>query len=145
MGNISLQSCDPTGTICVGDNVLSISGPGLGISISAPSCEQSISVGPDATTVTNICPGSISTATIGISTGGASGDFIEDYQMGSAAEINCKIKSAMMGIHTASPPNWTVEEMVRRSTTNNPCMFMGHKITPEYLKALGQKLISSNP
>lgn len=70
MGNVSLQACDPTGTICIGSDSLSISGPGLGITISAPSCIESVSVGSDATTFTTVCPGVTHTLTIsGVSSG----------------------------------------------------------------------------
>ena len=84
MGNVALQSCDPTGTVCFGGDGFSISGPGIGITISAPTCDQSISVGPTATTVTNVCPGSISTATIGISAGDIS---VDSYNIGTSSEM----------------------------------------------------------
>jgi len=137
MGNVSLQSCDPTGTICIGSDSLSISGPGLGITISAPSCVESVSVGPDATTFTTVCPGSTTTLTVsGVSAGGSS---VNTSNIGAITEmIELKRNAALLGVHTATPPTWTAEKVIRRSTTNNPCMLMGHKITPEYLKRIGE-------
>jgi hypothetical protein len=141
MGNVGIQACDPTGTLCFGGDGFSISGPGIGITYNLPGCSQSISVGPTATTVTNVCPGSISTATIGISAGDSS---VNTSNIGASTKllsteiIELKRKNALLGVHTATPPTWTVEEIIRRSTTSNPCMLMGHKITPEYLKKIGE-------
>ena len=138
MGNVGVQACDPTGTVCFGGDGFSISGPGIGITYNLPGCSQSISVGPTATTVTNVCPGSISTATIGISAGDSSVNTSNISNIGtlSSGMIELKRKAAQLGVHTATPPTWTAEEVIRRSTTDNPCMLMGHKITPEYLEKI---------
>lgn len=68
--NITLQVCDPSGTICAGDGILSFTGFGLSIGFDISGCSESISVGPDATTFTTVCPGIVSTTIIsGVNSG----------------------------------------------------------------------------
>lgn len=59
---MTLLVYDPTGTVCAGDGMLSFSGFGLSVGFDISGCTQSVSVGPDATTFTTICPGSVTTA-----------------------------------------------------------------------------------
>lgn len=43
--NVSLQVCDPTGTVCVGDGLLSFTGFGLSVGFDISGCSDSVSVG----------------------------------------------------------------------------------------------------
>lgn len=128
MGNsVSFQVCDPSGTICAGDGILSFSGFGLSVGFDISGCTESVSVGPDVTTFTTVCPGIISTATI---SGVNSGDVfspVSDLKSGIDFNIPQISDGSNMGI----------------STTNHiqglPSMFMGIPMS-EYQRQLGESL-----
>ena len=127
MGNVvSLQVCDPTGTVCVGDGVLNITGFGLSVGFDISGCSESVSVGPDATTFTTVCPGVVSTAII---SGVNSGDEMISTNLNAGFEFNHSHLNHRlnMGVSTTS------------SVQGLPSMFMGMPIE-EYQKQLGESL-----
>lgn len=128
MGNtITLQVCDPTGTICAGDGILSFTGFGLSVGFDISGCSESVSVGSDATTFTTVCPGVVSTAIIsGINSGD---DMFSTTNLNYGFEFNQSQISndSNMGVSTISP------------IQGLPSMFMSIPIT-EYQRQLGENL-----
>ena len=126
--NMTLQVCDPTGTVCIGDGILSITGFGLSVGFDISGCTESISVGPDGTAVlTTVCPGVVSTAIIsGVNSGD---DMFSDPDLNSGFEFNQSQISngSNMGVSTTSP------------IPGLPSMFMGIPIK-EYQRQLGESL-----
>ena len=80
--NMTLQVCDPTGTICVGDGILNITGFGLSVGFDITGCSNSISVGPDVTTFTTVCPGVVTTAIV------SGDDMFSKINLNSSFELN---------------------------------------------------------
>ena len=127
MGNsVTLQVCDPSGTVCVGDGILSFTGFGLSIGFDITGCSNSISVGPDATTFTTVCPGVKTTAIV---SGVNSGD-----DMFSATNLNSGFEFNQSQISNSS--NMGVSTMPIQGL---PSMFMGIPIE-EYQRQLGESL-----
>ena len=128
MGNsVSLQVCDPSGTVCVGDGMLSFSGFGLSVGFDITGCTESVSVGPDVTTFTTVCPGSVTTAIMsGVNSGD---DMYSDTDLNSGFEFNQSQISngSNLGVSTTS--------LIPGLTS----MFMGIPIA-EYQRQLGESL-----
>lgn len=128
MGNsVSLQVCDPSGTVCAGDGILSFNGFGLSVGFDITGCTESISVGPDATTFTTVCPGSVTTAIMsGVNSGD---DMFSATDLNSGFEFNQSQISngSNLGVSTTSP------------IPGLPSMFMGIPIE-EYQRQLGESL-----
>lgn len=126
--NMTLQVCDPTGSVCAGDGILSFTGFGLSVGFDITGCSNSISVGPDATTFTTVCPGVITTAIV---SGVNSGDemFSTTTNLNSGFEFNQSQISngSNLGVSTTSP------------IPGLPSMFMGIPIE-EYQRQLGESL-----
>ena len=128
--NMTLQVCDPTGTVCVGDGMLTFTGFGLSVGFDITGCTESISVGPDATTFTTVCPGVTTTAII---SGVNSGD--DMCEVTTTTDLNCGFEfnqsqisnGSNMGVSTTSP------------IPGLPSMFMGIPIE-EYQRQLGENL-----
>ena len=128
MGNsVSLQVCDPSGTICAGDGILSFNGFGLSVGFDITGCTESVSVGPDATTFTTVCPGSVTTA---IMSGVNSGD-----DMFSATDLNSGFEFNQSQISNGS----NLGVSTTSSIPGLPSMFMGIPIE-EYQRQLGESL-----
>lgn len=128
MGNsVTLQVCDPSGTVCAGDGMLSFTGFGLSVGFDITGCSNSISVGPDATTFTTVCPGVVTTA---IMSGVNSGDdmfYATDLNSGFEFNQSQISNGSNLGVSTTSP------------VPGLPSMFMGIPIE-EYQKQLGESL-----
>ena len=125
--NMTLQVCDPTGTVCAGDGMLSFTGFGLSVGFDITGCSKSISVGPDATTFTTVCPGVETTAIVsGVNSGD---DMFSATDLNSGFEFNQSQISngSNMGVSTTSP------------IQGLPSMFMGIPIE-EYQRQLGENL-----
>ena len=124
--NVSLQVCDPTGTVCAGDGILSFTGFGLSVGFDITGCTESVSVGPSATTFTTVCPGVITTAIMsGVNSGD---DMFSATDLNSGFEFNqSQISNGSMGVSTTS------------HIQGLPSMFMGIPIT-EYQRQLGESL-----
>lgn len=125
--NITLQVCDPTGTICAGDGTLSFNGFGLSVGFDINGCSDSVSVGPEATTFTTVCPGVVTTAVIsGVNSGD---DMFSDIDLNSGFEFNQSqiSNSSNIGVSTTKP------------IQGLPSMFMGIPIA-EYQKQLAENL-----
>ena len=128
MGNsVSLQVCDPSGTVCVGDGMLSFSGFGLSVGFDITGCTESVSVGPDVTTFTTVCPRSVTTA---IMSGVNSGD-----DMFSATDLNSGFEFNLSQISNGSNLGVSTTSLV----PGLPSIFMGIPIT-EYQRQLGESL-----
>ena len=128
MGNtVSLQVCDPSGTFCIGEDVLSITALGLSVSFDISGCTESISVGPDATTFTTVCPGSVTTATL---SGVSSGD-----NMFSATDLNSGVQFNQSQMFT----NSKLAESITSPIKCHSSMFMGMPIK-EYQRQLDHSL-----
>ena len=124
MGNsVSLQVCDPSGTVCAGDGILSFTGFGLSVDFDISGCTQSVSVGPDVTTFTTICPGSVTTAIM------SGVNMFSTTNLKSGFEFNqAQISNGSnMGVSTTNP------------IQGLPSMFMGIPIK-EYQRQLGKSL-----
>ena len=128
MGNsVSLQVCDPSGTVSAGDGMVSFTGFGLSVGFDITGCTQSVSVGPDATTFTTVCPGVVTTATMsGVNSGD---DMFSATDLNSGFEFNQSQISngSNLGVSTTS----TIQGL--------PSMFMGIPIA-EYQRQLGESL-----
>jgi hypothetical protein len=125
--NMTLQVCDPTGTVCTGDGILSFNGFGLSVGFDITGCSNSISVGPDATTFTTVCPGVVTTAIVsGVNSGD---DMFSTTYLNSGFEFNPSQISngSNMGVSTTN----LIQGL--------PSMFMGISIE-EYQKQLGESL-----
>ena len=128
--NITLQVCDPTGTVCAGDGMLSFSGFGLSVGFDITGCTESVSVGPDVTTFTTVCPGSVTTA---IMSGVNSGD--DMFDMFSATDLNSGFEFNQSQISNGSNLGVSTTSLV----PGLPSMFMGIPIE-EYQRQLGESL-----
>jgi len=128
MGNsVSLQVCDPSGTVCVGDGMLTFSGFGLSVGFDITGCTESVSVGPDVTTFTTVCPGSVTTAIMsGVNSGD---DMFSDTDLNYGFEFNQSqiSKGSNLGVSTTN------------LDSGLPSMFMGIPIA-EYQRQLGESL-----
>ena len=125
--NMTFQVCDPTGTVCAGDGTLSFTGFGLSVGFDITGCSNSISVGPNETTFTTVCPGVISTAIV---SGVNSGDdmfFADDLNSGIEFNQSQISNGSNIGVSTTSP------------IQGLPPVFMGIPIE-EYQRQLGKNL-----
>lgn len=125
--NMTLQVCDPTGTVCAGDGILSFNGFGLSVGFDITGCSNSISVGPDATTFTTVCPGVVTTAIV---SGVNSGD-----DMFSATDLNSGFEFNPSQISNGSNMGVSTTNLIQ----GLPSMFMGIPIE-EYQRQLGESL-----
>ena len=124
--NMTLQVCDPTGTVCAGDGILSFTGFGLSVGFDISGCTESISVGPDGTTFTTVCPGVKHTIISGVNSGD---DMFSDPDLNSGFEFNPSQISngSNMGVSTTN----LIQGL--------PSMFMGIPIE-EYQRQLSESL-----
>lgn len=124
---MTLQVCDPTGTVCAGDGILSFNGFGLSVSFDITGCSNSISVEPDVTTFTTVCPGVVTTAIV---SGVNSGD-----DMFSVTDLNSGFDLNQAQISNGSNLGVSTTHLIQ----GLPSMFMGIPIE-EYQRQLGESL-----